>query len=144
MDEPSAQTSSTKAAQADEGREARRRASRIKKIFGFTLKSPLGYNKQIKTARALIIQRFSTHKKRKEKNVLARRPSPVVWKSGRVPFCCSKSLMLKQLERGVHNFEIPFSRQWLIKTAASRERILFHSTRSKRGKIFSHHDSERD
>lgn len=33
------------------------------KKFRFTLKSPLGYNKQIKTAKALIIQQSISNKK---------------------------------------------------------------------------------
>lgn len=44
----------------DKGNEGRD-DDRIKK-FGFTLKSPLGYNKQIKTAKALIIQQCTQQK----------------------------------------------------------------------------------
>lgn len=40
---------------------AKRRVGGIKNL-GFTLKSPLGYNKQIKTAKALIIQQYTQQK----------------------------------------------------------------------------------
>lgn len=77
------------AANAGEGRE-QKEEHRIKKIFGFTLKSPLGYNKQIKTARALIIQRFRRKKETKGKTAAKKTLSSGLEERASA-FCCSKA-----------------------------------------------------
>lgn len=75
---------------------------RQKEKFGFALKSPLGHNKQIKTAKALIIQQYTRQRLEKRR---AQRAVRCEWRwlpeKG-----CSVELNIKTIVRGENNFTL--------------------------------------